>query len=98
MSAKILNKVIKVGSISHHGNTKFGEKKPIYYSYKAVEFKDGWAESSKFLPQDFDLVYGKTTSGDVKSCWLNGSKWDGLRLKNDDQIVRWRRKEEVEEL
>lgn len=96
MSSKILNKVIKVGSISHHGNTKYGDRKPIYYSYRDVAFENGWADTKKFLPQDFDMVYGETTDGSVKSCWSNGSSWDGLRIKNGDQIVRWRRKEELE--
>ena len=98
MSPKILSKVIKVGNVSHYSSTENRDKKAVYYSYADIQFNDGWAETSKFLPRDFDLVYGKTSNGEIKSCWLSGSKWDGLRVKNDDIIMCWRKKEEVEEL
>lgn len=63
--------------------------------YKDVECDiDGWVDCRKFLPDDFDLVFMRLKRGKAISGWISGKIWCGLRLKNDDVVIFWKRKEE----
>ncbi len=84
--------MIKVG----HDNI-FDEKKQKTrkVSYSDIQY-DGerWANASEFLPYDFDMVYLNVQgSKKNKPGWINGEKWDGLNIKPEDTILRWKRHE-----
>lgn len=76
--------VIKVGT------TKRTEKR--LYSYADIE-KDpyGWVEANKYLPEDYDMCYLKTTEGRVKNGWYTMSFWDGLHINDKDIVQKWKR-------
>jgi hypothetical protein len=63
--------------------------------YRTIQYeKGGWVNAKKFLPEDFDLVYMKIRGKKDITGWANGYKWEGLRLKDDDEILYWKRKPE----
>jgi len=81
----------KTGSI----DAKTGKRRrsPVFYSYQDVEYDiDGWADTLRFLPEDFDLVFMRLKRDTTIPGWFNGSSWTGLRLKSDDKVVFWKRK------
>lgn len=94
-------KRIKVGLIKKYiptvdkktGRTK---KMPVFYSYiKDVIYDiDGWADAKRFLPEDFDLVYLRLKRNRTIPGWINGLSWHGSRLKTNDEVLFWKRKEE----
>ena len=62
-------------------------------TYKDVHCDiDGWADSSRFMPADFDLVYLKLEGKKSISGWSTGTSWDGLKLNKDDKVLYWKRK------
>lgn len=63
-----------------------------HYGYVQVDVnKNGWADSSKFLPASFDLVLMDVQNkGKVKG-WHNGQYWDGLYVKPNDIVLKWKR-------
>ena len=91
---------IKVGNVKEYisaGKTVTGKpsKKPIYYAYKDVEYDmDGWADSKKYLPEDFDLVYMRLKREKTIPGWISGSSWFGLRFKSGDVVLFWKRSHE----
>lgn len=61
--------------------------------YRDCKFDiDGWADSKKYLPKDFDLVYMKTKD---KTChgWHCGNIWDGLKIQPEYNVLYWKKKE-----
>jgi hypothetical protein len=62
------------------------------YKYSDIPSEKGWVEVLKFLPIPFDLMYlrvkdkGRTVSG-----WWNGQNWEGLRLKKEEKVLKWKR-------
>lgn len=94
------NLVIKVGDLKEYLigiNQISGREKrtPIYYSYKDVEYDiDGWADCARFLPDDYDFVFMRLLRNKTIAGWISGYTWTGLRLKQDDVVVFWKRKEE----
>jgi hypothetical protein len=65
-------------------------------SYLDVSYdNDGWADAKKYLPCDFDLVLLKRKDGRILKGWSVSNSWDGLRLKKTDEIVQWKREENV---
>lgn len=73
---------------------KVGQKHPTLdkdWKYSDIEYDaDGWVNAGKYLPQDFDLCYLKTDSGNKRG-WWTGNVWDGLRLDNKQEIYYWKR-------
>jgi len=62
------------------------------FLYKTTVFnKEGWADASKYLPIAFDLVTLKTSTDRKIAGWWNNHEWDGLYLKKEDQVVKWKR-------
>lgn len=96
--------IVKVGYIKKYLISRYtstGQKKkiPIFYTYKDIRFDvDGWANSKKFLPEDFDLVLLRLKRERTIPGWINGMKWEGIRLKKDDLVMFWKRNEEEREI
>lgn len=78
---------IKVGRIKP-GQEQ--EKLPKRWLYRDVQFTKRWADSSRFLPKDYDLCDLKLSNGKIISGWHNKTEWDGLRLKINDTVQRWK--------
>ena len=63
------------------------------FRYMVTQFnEDGWAEESKGTPIPYDLVTAELTTGEKVAAWWNETNWEGIRLKNDDTILRWKRR------
>lgn len=74
---------------------KPGRKKPRRMEYLDVEYdQNGWADPSKFLPADCDLMCLKLQNGKQVNGWLVGDRWEGLKKKKTDRVVAWRREVE----
>lgn len=70
-----------------------GVKKSPKYSYRDIYFDPGkWADASRFLPEDYDLVLMRLTNGKTITGWSVGLKWEGLRLQPEDNVKYWKRK------
>jgi len=84
--------VIQVGSsVSVEVENK---KKTRKISYREVKYdEDGWVDANEFLPIPFDLCTLKTEEGQYKSGWYTGQGWDGQRIKEDEKITYWNRKQ-----
>lgn len=60
------------------------------FSYSKVKFdKDGWADSSQFLPIPYDICYCKMKDKVIPG-WYNGHSWDGRKIKENDKILYWK--------
>lgn len=55
-----------------------------------VPSADGWANAKKYHPHKFDLCLLKTPTGTLKG-WHTGTEWDGLRIKESDTVLSWKR-------
>jgi len=74
---------------------KVGKDYPVVFSYRDVKTDDdGWVDAAKYLPADFDLVYMKVEGKKTLSGWMSGNNWEGLRLKEGDKVLYWKRKPE----
>jgi len=68
-------------------------EKPNTFRYRFTSFdKDGWADAQFSLPIPFDLVTIMTEKGAFLGAWWTEQKWDGLRLKSTDLVVKWKRR------
>jgi hypothetical protein len=64
-------------------------------SYKTVVSDiDGWVDASKYLPADYDLMYLKIKNKPTTHGWVFGTKWDGLKVQPDDEVLYWKKKQE----
>jgi hypothetical protein len=54
--------------------------------------KDGWVTDLKYFPINCDMMYlrieGKTR---IIGGWWDGRKWTGLRMKEGDKVIAWKR-------
>jgi hypothetical protein len=88
---------IKVGNVKEYflvsrGKGRRPSKKPIFYTYKDIQYDDDlWADTTKYLPQDFDLIYMKLKKGKTLPGWINKTRWCGLRLQITDEVIFWKR-------
>lgn len=63
------------------------------FRYLVTKFNDeGWAESAKACPVPFDLVTVETKTGKRLPAWWAENAWEGYRLKNSDEVLRWKRR------
>lgn len=61
------------------------------FSYIDIAYdEDGWALASKYLPLPYDLMWLQLKDGTIKSGWVEGKVWEGVRLKPSDKVVKWR--------
>jgi hypothetical protein len=71
------------------------DKKKRKATYSDVEFDDdGWADASKYLPENYDLVRFKTANATYNG-WSRGRKWDGLRVEGQQEVLYWKRQVNV---
>jgi hypothetical protein len=66
------------------------------FTYTMVEYDaEGWADASKYLPQDYDLCY-LMLEGNKKpvSGWSVGLHWEGLRVERASNVLLWKRQRE----
>jgi len=63
------------------------------FTYKFTKFdKCGWADAKIASPIPFDLVTVETDTSKKIVAWWNKVSWDGFRLKDNDVVVRWRKR------
>lgn len=74
---------------------KNGKTKELTYTDVPTDI-DGWVDSSKYLPEDFDLVELRMEDNIIESGWAIGSTWDGLYVDSDSKVNYWRRITEKE--
>jgi hypothetical protein len=80
---------------------KVGLKYPPYdkhydptFSYVHVKTDiDGWADASVYLPADYDLVILKVEGKNPYFGWFSGTTWDGLKHKEGDKVISWKREQ-----
>lgn len=69
---------------------------PRKFRYKDVKTDlDGWADATKYLPQDYDLLFLKVHRHGMThiiSGWYQETKWFGVKLRKYDSVVQWKRK------
>ena len=75
---------------------KSGKKMIVQLTYSTVP-KDikGWVDSSRFLPQTFDMCHLLLDGDRKKKGWWTGANWFGFRLKDEEKVIAWRRDEEM---
>jgi len=62
------------------------------FVYKHAVFNEhGWADANDYKPIPYDILYLKTSTGKVVKGWWAEFFFDGLRLKKEDVVVKWRR-------
>lgn len=71
---------------------KVGVDKIAYHNLKYDA--NGWADASKYLPKDYDLVWMKIEHKRNKSGWINGKEWNAIGLKDSDVVLYWKRRRE----
>lgn len=81
--------MIRVGRDKIQTETKI--RKAIYNdcSYDA----DGWADASKFLPLEYDLVLMKIKDKKTQIGWVSFNQWDGLKFGKTDEVLYWKKKD-----
>jgi len=63
------------------------------FCYTVTKFdEEGWAQADKASPIPFDLVTVITNKGKICTAWWNQNIWDGLHLKKDEQVIKWKRR------
>lgn len=63
------------------------------FSYQDVQYDgEGWADVARYLPVECDLVILKLKDKKPIAGWVSGNKWYGLRLKDKDRVLFWKRK------
>lgn len=83
---------MKVGETKFFDEKKGKERK---FTYNDVQYDpDKWADASKFLPGDFDLVFLKVDGQKKKvPAWSNGQKWDGANFREEYNVLYWKKYE-----
>lgn len=73
-----------------------GEKRACKYSDVPTD-KDKWVHDLEYMPIPYDLMFLRIKDVPrVKSGWWNGKKWEGLRLKEGEIIISWKRNFQID--
>lgn len=85
----------KYGKRSHSNAKHKNEGQVPLFTYTTIEYDDaGWADAERWKPFACDLValklVRKTPKGFIRG-WWTGFGWYGLRLLDDDVVVKWKR-------
>ncbi len=80
--------MMKIGKDSVEGGNK---RRKLSYKDIVTE-PEQWIDAHKCLPADYDLVDIKVKGKGIISGWSVGRKWEGLRLKNSDEVLEWKKK------
>jgi len=75
------------------GLTRLKNNAPSFFYRDVIYDKEGWADASKYLPEDYDLVFLKIEGKDICHGWSTGQNWDGCNIKRSDNILSWKRKQ-----
>ncbi len=67
-----------------------GSKKMPYKYSDTESDKEGWIDCQKYLPKEYDLCLLQTLDKTLRG-WHTGTTWDGLRLKESDTVLFWKR-------
>ena len=55
----------------------------------------GWVSDLTYMPIPYDLMHLRLKDRKLnKSGWWTGVKWKGLRLKEDEIVIAWKRNHE----
>jgi len=55
------------------------------------DINNDWIQADKKKPEDFDLVIVVTKGGKECPAWWDGSRWSGLRLRESDEVISFKR-------
>lgn len=62
------------------------------FVYKVTQFdENGWADATKYKPIPYDMIYLQTNYERVVKGWWAEFFFDGLRLKPDEIVVKWKK-------
>ncbi len=63
------------------------------FRYLVTQFdKEEWADATTAYPIPYDLVTVETNTRKKIAAWWNQTNWEGIRLKNEDTVLRWKRR------
>lgn len=62
---------------------------PLSYLNVKKDF-NGWVNANEYFPLPFDLVF-LDIGIKVINGWFTGYIWEGLRLRPQDKVIRWKR-------
>lgn len=66
-------------------------ERPCKYSDVPTD-KEKWVHDLNYMPIPYDLMFLKLKNHTkIKSGWWDGNGWKGLRLKDEDEVVAWKR-------
>jgi hypothetical protein len=77
-------------SVSRIKDKRTQKERPLKYS----DIPDGhdWICAKRYLPISFDLMHLNVKNKPKHvSGWWNGEKWEGLRLRPGDRVIKWKR-------
>jgi len=71
-----------------------------YFTYPMVEYdEDLWADASKFLPLEYDLLYLKIENKkSIIRGWYTGYGWDGAKFEENDKVLCWKKANHHDEI
>lgn len=68
-----------------------GNPRPCKYS-DVPEDESGWVVDPQYFPIPYDLMHvWLDNKRKAISAWHNGKTWEGLRLRPNDKISKWKR-------
>lgn len=62
----------------------------VRVSYYNIPTDGGWVDCKFFMPINYDIVHVRTVNGKECPAWWSDSKWEGLRLRKGDRIIKWK--------
>lgn len=81
-------------------NGRWTKQKPPYqigkddFGFKDLKKDfDGWVNAKNYLPVSYDVVQMKLPKKTIPG-WWNGYRWEGLRLRDEDEVLLWKFAEE----
>lgn len=73
-----------------------GKKRAYKYSDIPTDINK-WVYDLEYMPIPYDLMFLRLKENPkVKSGWWDGAIWQGLRLKDDETIIAWKRNYTIE--
>lgn len=88
-------------TLDNNNFLKVGDKREIDGKNSTIKYTDlpgglkGWHEPNGALPLDYDLV-SLQTEKKITSGWWTGKYWTGLRLKENDKVIKWKKCHELD--
>ncbi len=85
-----IEKEIDTSAIKRVG--KIYENPARAFAYIDIKYEpEKWADSSKYLPAEFDLCYCKIKNRNLSlPGWYTGISWDGLNIKPEYEVLFWK--------